>query len=158
MHVTSSAFSEGERIPDLYAVNGEDLSPPLSWKPAPEGTVELALLCDDPDAPTPQPWVHWIIYEIPGDIVSLPEGVASDEELTSPCSARQGKNSWPDGQTVGYRGPAPPPGHGTHHYRFTLYALNAKLNLPPGADRAALEHAMQGHILAEGRLTGTYSR
>jgi len=158
MHVTSTAFSEGERIPDKYTVNGDDLSPPLAWEHAHEGVVELAMICDDPDAPSPQPWVHWLIYGIPGDVEALPEGVVSVLELTSPCTACQGMNSWPSGQTIGYRGPAPPPGHGTHHYQFTLYALNAKLNLPPGSDRAALEHAMQGHILAEGRLTGTYSR
>lgn len=124
----------------------------------PPGTRELALICDDPDAPTPQPWVHWVIYKISPDVTGLPEGVPPATCIDHPVSALQGRNSWSSGRTTGYRGPAPPPRHGTHHYHFRLYALDAPLTLNAGVDKAALLGAMQGHILAEAELVGTYSR
>jgi Raf kinase inhibitor-like YbhB/YbcL family protein len=130
----------------------------LAWSKLPEGTRELALICDDPDAPTPEPWVHWVIYKIPATETGLPEGVAKSEKLSTPAGAVQGKNSWPSGRTTGYRGPMPPPGHGTHHYHFTLYALKAPLELGPGADKKTLMAKMSSLILAQGRLTGAYSR
>ena len=101
-------------------------------------TRELALICDDPDAPTPEPWVHWVIYGISPDVASLPEGIPNVERPAEPTGALQGKNSWTTGKTIGYRGPAPPAGHGTHHYRFTLYALGKVLEIPAGVNKAMI--------------------
>ena len=156
--VTSEAFKSGEPIPKKYSEDGSDVSPPLSWQNVPTAAKELALICDDPDAPTSEPWVHWLIYKIPADTNKLPEGVAADAELKSPAGARQGKNSWKMGKTVGYRGPAPPKGHGVHHYHFHLYALDAPLSIESKADKKQLLGAMKGHVLAEGELVGTYER
>ena len=156
--VTSEAFKAGAPIPKKYTEDGEDVSPPLSWQNAPAGTKELALICDDPDAPVAEPWVHWVIYKIPASVTKLPEGVPADAELKSPAGARQGVNTWQSGRTVGYRGPAPPKGHGTHHYHFRVYALDAPLSLHAKATKKELLAAMKGHILAEGELIGTYER
>lgn len=145
--VTSSAFEPGAQIPKTYTGEGDDISPPLSWTGAPEGTKEFALICDDPDAPRREPWVHWVIYKIPGDRNYLPEGSAA--------GAVEGKNS--SGHT-GYGGPMPPPGHGVHHYQFKIYALGQPLDLQPGASKAQLLKAMEGHVLAKGGLVGTYER
>ncbi len=156
--VHSAAFADGKSIPREYTEDGSDVSPPLAWEGAPKETQELALVCDDPDAPTKEPWVHWVIYKIPADVRQLPKHVPPRPELDHPAGALQGKNSWPSGRTVGYRGPAPPRGHGTHHYRFHVYALDAKLSLAPEMDKNALLRAMKGHVLAEGQITGTYQR
>jgi Raf kinase inhibitor-like YbhB/YbcL family protein len=156
--VRSTAFGPQERIPKKYTGEGTDVSPPLAWSNLPEGTQELALICDDPDAPTSEPWVHWVIYKIPVAEQGLPEGVEKIEKPSVPSGAVQGKNSWPSGQNTGYRGPMPPPGHGTHHYHFTLYALKNKLDVGPGLDKKTLLSKMSGLILAQGRLTGVYSR
>jgi Raf kinase inhibitor-like YbhB/YbcL family protein len=146
--VTSPAFATGEPIPrkHAYRPEGQNISPALRWAGVPEGAKELALLCDDPDAPMAEPWVHWMLYGIPATAAGLDErerkGVA-------------GENSWEEG---GYGGPFPPKGHGIHHYHFKLYALDAPLGLKPGATKAELLKAMKGHILAQGELVGTYSR
>ncbi len=155
--VRSSAFVDGGSIPVKHTGDGADVSPELTWDGVPEGTGELVLICDDPDAPTREPWVHWIIYGIAPTMRGLPEGLANDMVLDGPVKAAQGKNSWPSGRTVGYRGPAPPPGK-LHHYRFRLYAVDRPLGLRPAADRAALARAMTGHVLAWGELVGTYRR
>jgi hypothetical protein len=155
IEIASTAFSEGKPIPKKYTGEGEDVSPPLAWKRVPEGTKELALICDDPDAPRPEPWVHWVIYKIPADAAGLPEGVPADARLKEPAGALQGQNTWP---AVGYRGPMPPPGHGRHRYFFKLYALDAPLAIEPGADKKTLLERMSGHVLAEGQLMGTYER
>jgi Raf kinase inhibitor-like YbhB/YbcL family protein len=118
----------------------------------------LALICDDPDAPTTEPWVHWAIYKIPADVKSLPEGVPRKSRLKEPAGAMQGKNSWPASEAIGYRGPMPPPGHGVHHYYFKLYALDVPLTAEPGLDKKALIEIMNDHVLAEGVLMGTYQR
>ncbi len=156
--LTSTAFQHGQSIPKKHTRDGEDVSPPLIWEGAPDGTKELALICDDPDAPTRQPWVHWLIYKIPPATKSLPEGVAAGARPDKPTGALQGRNSWSSGRTIGYRGPAPPPGHGVHHYHFKLYALDTEMRLNPSIDKKALLDAMRGHILAEGELIGTYER
>lgn len=153
--ISSAAFANDEKIPLRYSRDGEDVSPPLLWDGLPEGTAELALICDDPDAPTPEPFVHWVIYGMSPDLKGLPEGVPADPELATPARARQGENSW--GKT-GYGGPAPPRRHGVHHYHFTLYALSKRLNLPPGVDKARLLTAMTGAILAQITLIGAYER
>lgn len=154
--IRSTAFEEGGPIPVRHTEDGDNISPPLSWTTPPPGTVDLALIVDDPDAPVDEPWVHWILTGIPGGITSLPEGF---HESTLPSGAPsglvQGVNTWP---TIGYRGPAPPRGHGTHHYHFKLYALDVKLGAPEGIDKHALLNAMSGHILTRGELVGTYRR
>lgn len=154
----SPAFGQGEPIPKRFTEDGDDLSPPLVWRGIPAGTREFALICDDPDAPTPKPWVHWVLYRLPAGTVSLPEGVPTDVELTAPLSACQGLNSWSSGQVHGYRGPAPPPGHGVHHYHFRLYALASPLSRAPGLDKEAVLKAIAGHVLAEAEWIGTYER
>jgi len=152
--VESQEFSSGQAIPARFTGDGEDVSPRLTWSGVPSGTKELALICDDPDAPTSQPWVHWIIYKIPGDARALPENVAKTERPTEPAGAVQGKNSW---GRIGYGGPAPPRG-AAHHYRFRVYALDTALNAKPGLDKQQLLAAMSGHVLAEGELVGVYQR
>jgi Raf kinase inhibitor-like YbhB/YbcL family protein len=110
---------------------------------------------DDPDAPRPEPWVHWVLYKLPPTLSGLPEALSKTPTLSDPAGALQGNNSW---SRVGYGGPMPPPGHGVHHYHFKLYALDAALNVAPGLDKQQLLAAMKGHILAEGELIGTYQR
>ncbi|NIP84815.1 MAG: YbhB/YbcL family Raf kinase inhibitor-like protein [Planctomycetales bacterium] len=155
--ITSPAFEDGQPIPQKYTGDGQDRSPPLSWSHLPAGTKQLALICDDPDAPRAEPWVHWVIYQLPAKLDSLPEGVPQRERLEEPAGALQGANSWPSGQTIGYRGPAPPAGK-PHRYYFKLYALDTQLDLKPGLGKEDLLRAMEGHILGEGQLMGTYRR
>lgn len=157
--LTSTAFKNEAAIPRKYTGEGEDVSPPLSWEGVPAGTQEFALIVDDPDAPRAEPWVHWLIYGIGADVGSLPEGVpAARPQLEEPLPAKQGQNSWTSGVTIGYRGPFPPPGHGTHHYHFQLYALDQTVELKPGATKDQLLKAMEGHVLAKTELVGTYAR
>ncbi|HJW72245.1 MAG TPA: YbhB/YbcL family Raf kinase inhibitor-like protein [Geothrix sp.] len=159
IRVTSTAFANGQPIPKRYTGEGADVSPPLAWSNLPERTQELALICDDPDAPTREPWVHWVIYNIPASLGGLPEGLPRDPHLTQPIALQQGQNSWPKGEGgIGYRGPMPPPGHGTHHYRFRVYALATHVPAAPGLDKKSLLQAMRDHVLAEGELIGTYQR
>ncbi len=146
----SPAFKANGPIPAKHSGHGEDLSPPLALKNVPAGTAELALICDDPDAPGPEPWVHWVLYRIPSDTAKLPEGFDA-----AAAGALEGKNSWPEGKTDGWRGPLPP--SGTHHYHFRLFALDAPTGLPAGATKAALLKAMEGHVLAKAELVGTFA-
>ena len=148
IRVTSPDFAEGGRIPKRHASSpeGENVPPALSWSDVPPGAKELALVCDDPDAPSPEPWVHWVLYGVPAAATGLPAGAKG---------AVSGQNSW---KANGWGGPLPPEGHGTHRYRFTLYALDQRLSLPPGATKAALLKAMERHVLGQGTLVGTYSR
>jgi Raf kinase inhibitor-like YbhB/YbcL family protein len=158
IQLTSSAFAQGRPIPKKYTGEGADVSPPLSWSGAPEGAKELVLICDDPDAPTKEPWVHWVIYKIPATAKGLPEGIPRKPRLKDPPGALQGSNSWLDGDTTGYRGPMPPPGHGVHHYYFKLYALKAHLAVESGLTKKAILQEIGDHVLAEGVLMGTYER
>jgi Raf kinase inhibitor-like YbhB/YbcL family protein len=156
IQVTSEAFKPGAAIPARYTADGDDISPPLNWTGVPGNAKELALIVEDPDAPQPEPFIHWVIYKIPADAAGLPEGVPAQAKLKSPAGAVQGKNSFKN--KIGYGGPAPPPGHGTHHYHFRLYALDQPLEVQGGLDNKALIAAMSGHILDEGELIGTYER
>jgi len=131
---TSSAFKEGETIPVEYTCNGQNISPPLAWTNLPTDTQSLALIADDPDAPSGT-WVHWVLYNLPPGTNGLPVGA----------------------QNPGDSGPCPPAGK-PHRYFFKIYALDTRLDLDPGAGKADLEQAMQGHILAQGQLMGTFSR
>lgn len=155
LQLTSSAFDPGKGIPVRYTGEGADVSPPLSWGGVPSGTRALALICEDPDAPTPRPWVHWLITGIAPEAGGLAEDVAKRDRPDAPPGAVQGRNSW---GRPGYGGPMPPPGHGVHHYHFTLFAVDKELDLPPGFDKAALEAAMRGHVIGQGKLVGTYER
>jgi len=152
--LTSPAFESGGRIPKRYTGEGEDVSPPLEWSDPPEGTQALALVCDDPDAPVGT-WDHWLIWNLPADTRELPEGVPTTATVDDLGGAAQGKNGW---GKIGYGGPMPPPGHGDHHYHFRLYALEARLDLAPGAEKRTLVQAMDGHVLGQAELTGLYSR
>lgn len=151
--ITSPAFQDKARIPTRYTGDGADVSPALSWEQPPEGTVSLALICDDPDAPRGT-FTHWVLYDLPPTVTGLPETVPNKETLADLGAAKQGLN---DGGKVGYMGPAPPRGP-VHHYRFRLYALDAPVKLPARARKADLEKAMQGHIIGQAQLVGTYSR
>ena len=149
--LSSSAFSEGAAIPRRYTCDGDDISPSLSWSGAPAETQSLALIADDPDAPAGT-WTHWLIWNIPAKATLLPEDVAKTELADN--GARQGIN---DFRRVGYGGPCPPPGK-PHRYFFKLYALDARLDLKPAATKAALESAIESHILAQAQYVGTYGR
>jgi Raf kinase inhibitor-like YbhB/YbcL family protein len=148
--VTSQAFGEGDMIPRQYTCDGKDVSPPVSWSGVPEGTKSLALICDDPDAPMGT-WVHWVLFNLPGNADGLPEALPGLETLDN--GARHGKN---DFGRFGYGGPCPP--RGTHRYFFKVYALDTLLDLEPGVSKEDLLRAMKGHILAEGELMGRYER
>ena len=148
--VTSVAFEEGGAIPSRYTCDGLDVSPPLSWGSVPDGTQSLALIADDPDAPSGT-FVHWVLYNLPADTHRLPEDVPNGERLAS--GAAQGVNG---AGRIGYMGPCPP--SGTHRYFFKVYALDTGLDLGGGATKEDLVSAMEGHVLAEGRLMGTYRR
>jgi Raf kinase inhibitor-like YbhB/YbcL family protein len=158
IQISSTAFANGAAIPRKFTGDGEDVSPDLRWEDVPEGSVELVLICDDPDAPTTQPWVHWVLYHLPASVSELPEGMPTATRIELPVQAFQGRNSWTSGRTTGYRGPAPPARHGVHHYHFKLYAVDCDLGLHPGVDKAAVEYAMRDHILDRGELIGTYQR
>ncbi len=153
--VTCTAFRAGESIPKKHTGDGDDVSPPLAWTGVPAHAKELALICDDPDAPTPQPWVHWVIYKIPVSAKGLAESRPRSATLTDPAGALQGRNSWGE---MGYRGPAPPRGHGVHHYHYRVYALDGPLDLKAGATKDELLATMKGHVVAQGELVGTYQR
>jgi Raf kinase inhibitor-like YbhB/YbcL family protein len=155
--ITSTAFKAGVAIPKQYTGEGDDHSPALAWSGVPGGAKELAMICDDPDAPTKEPWVHWVIYKIPADTKSLSEGIPRKPRPPAPAGALQGVNTF-ESDNIGYRGPMPPPGHGVHHYHFKLYALDKPLELETGLDKKALLAAMGGHIVAQGELVGTYQR
>jgi Raf kinase inhibitor-like YbhB/YbcL family protein len=149
--VSSPAFDAGASIPSRHTCDADDRSPGLRWGEPPEGTRSLALICDDPDAPVGT-WVHWVLWNLPADARVLAEGIPPDKTLGD--GARQGLN---DFRRIGYGGPCPPPGK-PHRYFFRLYALDAWLDLEPGADRQQLEAAMKGHIVEQAELVGTYAR
>ena len=151
LDVKSSAFEEGARIPERYTVDGADISPPLAWSGVPEGTQSIALICDDPDAPVGT-WVHWVLYGLSAETTELPESIPPQEQVLG--SAKHGTTDFGD---IGYGGPAPPPGK-VHRYFFKVYALDSDIDLASRATKAELLSAMEGHILAEGSLMGTYSR
>lgn len=153
--IRSESFKPNHKIPIEYTGEGTDMSPPLSWGDLPEGTKELALICDDPDAPMDEPFVHWVVYNIPPETRHLPEAVAKEEDVSQPVRMRQGQNSF---GYAGYGGPMPPKGHGTHHYHFKLYALDQPLNSQEPLDKARLLKQIEGHILAQAELVGTYER
>jgi Raf kinase inhibitor-like YbhB/YbcL family protein len=150
IQVASPAFKEGKMIPSKYTCDGEDISPRLILESVPDGTKSIALINDDPDAPMGT-WVHWVLYNLPGDTKDLPENITAIPTL--PNGARNGTNSW---GRLGYGGPCPP--SGTHRYYFKFYALDIMLDLDSGATKEQVLKALENHILAEGQLMGTYQR
>ena len=151
IELTSVAFEHEKPIPVKYTCEGEDTSPDLRWGALPEGTAELALICDDPDAPVGT-WVHWVVYGIPADTGGFAESFPAVEQTEA--GILQGENSW---GRIGYGGPCPPKGK-PHRYFFKLYALDKELGLKSGADKKTLETAMKNHIIGYGELMGTYAR
>src|SRR5262245_30852636 len=155
LSVTSPAFGAGRPIPYPYTQYGERFSPALEWSGAPDGTKSFAVLMEDPDAKSPKPYVHWLLYNVPGSTMRLDESVPAVMRLDDPSGALQGRNS--RGQ-IGYMGPRPPAGDPPHHYHFQVFALDTIPNLPSGFNRHALLKAMQGHVLAKGDLVGTFAK
>ncbi len=155
MKLSSPEINEGEVIPTIYTGDGLDTSPPLDWSIAPKGTHSFSMLCDDPDAPQAEPWVHWLIYNIPASATGLPRGMPRLMRIGVPFAATQGLNSF---GRIGYNGPLPPYGHGWHRYFFKVYALDTVLALAPGAAIHQWLAAIKGHILAEAVLMGRYQR
>jgi hypothetical protein len=144
--LSSTAFPDGGAIPRRFSCDGEDVSPDLTWSGAPDGTQALALIVTDPDA---RDFVHWLVYDLAGSPSGgLPIGVSS-----SPDAPAQGTNSF---GKLGYGGPCPP--SGTHRYRFTLYALDQAAELKGAPRVGELQAAMDGHVIGEATLTGTYHR
>lgn len=151
--LSSTAFEDGAAIPAKYTCDGPDVSPALTWSGAPPNTKTFALIADDPDAPGGT-WVHWVLYNLPGNTAALPEALSKMDTPVEIPGALQGKN---DFNRNGYGGPCPPAGK-AHRYLFKVYALDAPLSLNAGARKADVEHAMQGHILGTAQLMGTYAR
>ena len=151
MEITSTAFQAGETIPTRYSCDGQDISPALSWSGVPERTQSFALILDDPDAPGGT-FTHWVIFNIPAETLELEEAIPTSPQL--PNGALQGRNSF---GAIGYGGPCPPRGT-LHHYHFVIYALGETLDLTAGASKAQVLNAMQGHILAQAEIIGTYQR
>lgn len=152
MEIKSPAFGNGERIPKKYTCEGEDISPPLSWSGVPAEAKSLVLIVDDPDAPIGT-FTHWVVYDIPVSQTGLPENFEKKGEVGA---IKQGRN---DFGRVGWGGPCPPPGHGTHRYFFKLYAISKeKLRLPPGARKSDVMKAIEGSVVAQAEFYGTYSR
>ena len=149
--VTSGAFADGETIPGLHTCDGEDESPSLTWRGVPRDAKSLAIITDDPDAPD-GPFVHWVVYAIPPNVQGVRERMPRVDEM--PNGARHGVN---DFGWLEYRGPCPPSGE-THRYVFKVFALDVEVDLDPGATKEELLAAMEGHVMAEGQLAGTYQR
>ncbi len=154
MIISSSSFTHDRMIPARHTCDGLDISPPLAWSGVPAGAKSLALIVDDPDAPDPAApqgtWAHWLLYNIPPSESSLAEGITA---AALPAGVLQGINDW---RRAGYGGPCPPVGR--HRYFFKLYALDTALPDLKKPTKAALEKAMQGHILAHAELIGLYQR
>lgn len=150
----SSDFVHQSEIPSRFTCDGENISPALSWSGVPQNTKSLALIVDDPDAPDPaapkMTWVHWVLYNIPPTLQEIPRNIAAND---LPPTVRQGKNDW---KRTGYGGPCPPIGR--HRYFHKLYALDTELPDLNEPNKAQLEKAMQGHIIGQTELVGTYQR
>lgn len=145
MKITSPAFKNGKRIPKQYTCEGPNISPPLNFSGIPNGARSLVLMVEDPDAQA-KPWVHWLVFNIPADAGGFEENAIAPGSTQGLCN----------GNTFGYEGPCPPVNE--HQYLFKLYALDTRLNIPNASDRKAVLREMQGHILAEAVLTGSYKK
>jgi hypothetical protein len=146
----SPAFGHDRELPERYTADGEDLSPPLEWTGIPEGTKELALVCEDPDADAGV-LTHWVVYGIPPTVTALPEDLPRDALVEYPVELLQGLNEFDE---AGYSGPSTAEDRGPHRYFFRLLALDTELDLPPGITRPDLRRATKGHIIATAELVG----
>ena len=155
LKVVSSAFEQGASIPKRFTCEGEDESPPLAWSGVAAGARSLALIVDDPDAPDPaapkMTWVHWVLYNLPPETTHLDAAAAAASAL--PAGTLEGKNDW---KRTGYGGPCPPIGR--HRYFHKLYALDVELPDLKQPSKDQLLKAMQGHVLAQAELMGTYQK
>ena len=156
IQLSSPAFADGGRLPPRFTADGDGVSPPLLWGPVPEGTRCLALIVEDPDAPTLEPFVHAVVWGLSPDVHSLEEGaIRPDKTRENGDGSDVGRNSW---FLEGWLPPDPPTGHGDHHYAFQLFALGECADPGTNPRRGAMVKAMRGNVLAAGLLTGTYSR
>jgi Raf kinase inhibitor-like YbhB/YbcL family protein len=156
IRIESAAFVPGGRIPERFAKADTNISPPLAWTAGHEGTREFLIVCEDPDAPRLEPYIHWILFQIPAEVLELPEGIpAHAAPKFNGKEARQAKNS---AGTVGYSGPHPPQGHGIHHYHFQIFALDRAVSLSEAPSRQELLSAVRGHVTGMGVMIGTYRR
>ena len=147
LRIESPAFASGQPMADRYSKYHDNVVPPLRWSGVPEGTRQLALVCHDPDAPLPHGWTHWVVYGIAPDVTEIPEGGAAP--------GVEGTTTYGE---IGWGGPMPPQGHGTHHYYFWVYALDAEIDAEPGLTREQLLERIDGHVLEQARLVGTYEK
>ncbi len=145
LEVTCPLFTDGGQLPLVATVDGAGVAVPVQWSSVPDATQSLVVLVEDPDAPLPEPFVHWLVYGIPRDQQAVRQG----------ASFVEGKNT---AMHVGFAPAAPPPGHGVHHYHFQVFALDTPITLEVGAGRSAVLDAMDGHVIAWGDLVGTYQR
>jgi Raf kinase inhibitor-like YbhB/YbcL family protein len=152
LQLTSDAFINGQSIPAKYSCIGKNISPALAWNEPPAGTQSFALTVDDPDAPGGT-WVHWVLFNIPANLRSLQEDLPITGKNVDPNAVYVGNNS---SGKPSYQGPCPP--SGTHRYFFKLYALDTTISLLPGATKEQVLKAMNGHILAQAELMGTFSK
>jgi Raf kinase inhibitor-like YbhB/YbcL family protein len=155
--VASPTLKADEMMPRDYTPDGRNVSPPLTWTNVPSAATQLAVVCEDPDAGNPPPFVHWVIYNIPPTAKGVPEGVPIEPDAPMPleiAGAVQGTSGF---RRAIYRGPAPPPGK-PHHYHFVVFALDANLSLKPGLTRAELLEATNGHVIGRGELVAIYER
>ncbi|EJL37099.1 Raf kinase inhibitor-like protein, YbhB/YbcL family [Caulobacter sp. AP07] len=150
--LTTTAANPGGRLADRHSAYHDNLSPPLAWTPV-EGAAAYAIIVEDPDAPRDRPFIHWLIWNIPGETVSLPEGLPKEASLGLVGGATQGRN---DSGAVGYFGPRPPVGHGVHHYHFQIFALAERLPFGPETQLSDLVNALKGDSLASADLIVTY--
>jgi Raf kinase inhibitor-like YbhB/YbcL family protein len=148
--LTSPAFDHDGKLPSRYTAAGEDASPPLEWEGVPEGTKELVLVCDDPDAETGV-LTHWVVYGITPDVMGLPEAIPCDVIIDEPVELVQGLNEF---DQSGYSGPLPPEDRGPHRYFFRLFALDTELDVPPGVTWTELRRAAKGHVIGQALLVG----
>jgi Raf kinase inhibitor-like YbhB/YbcL family protein len=156
--VTSPVLQEGQPIPKDYTADGRNVSPPIMWSELPVGTKELALICEDPVAPTPQPFVHWVVYKIPPTAKGLPEGMPIDDTTTLPADLKGTIQGLSGFRRPIWRGPAPPKPGVTHRYHFIVYALDVELEAKPGMNKTQLLEAMKSHVIGQGQLVATYTR
>jgi Raf kinase inhibitor-like YbhB/YbcL family protein len=152
LELASSAIDDEGRIQDRFTAYHDNVSPPLSWTRVIDAEA-YALVVEDPDAPADQPFVHWMLWNIPGDMTSLPPGLPQRARLDHPKGAIQGRNAKGG---IGYFGPRPPPGHGPHHYHFELFALDKRLPMEPDTPLHELLNALKGNTIAEADLVGVY--
>lgn len=150
--VTSPAQAVDGKLDDRYSAYHDNISPPLSWEPV-DGAVSFAVIVEDPDAPQEHPFIHWMIWNIPGTSQGVPEGLEKTDQLVTPHRAVQGKNGKGE---YGWFGPLPPAGHGVHRYYFQVFALDQEIAMGPETPLEELLHVLKGSTIAKGEMMSTY--